>query len=195
MGSITMKMLVTGGNRGLGQHLVNVFGADSVSRATNLDITDEQAVKLIAHQSLNYDVFVNNAFDGPPQEAWANFAQTNLYMAVYDKWKDASKSGHIFNISSIAGLQAYPNGGSYSISKFAMTGLSKALREELKNAGVKVTNVAPGATYTDSWASANLPESRFIQANDIAKLLFDTYNLSTSAVVEELVIRPILGDI
>jgi dTDP-4-dehydrorhamnose reductase len=39
MGSITMKMLVTGGNRGLGQHLVDVFGADSVSRATNLDIT------------------------------------------------------------------------------------------------------------------------------------------------------------
>jgi short-subunit dehydrogenase len=47
----------------------------------------------------------------------------------------AQKSGHIFNISSIAGLQAYPNGGSYSISKFAMTGLSKALREELKMKG------------------------------------------------------------
>jgi NAD(P)-dependent dehydrogenase (short-subunit alcohol dehydrogenase family) len=93
-----MKMLVTGGNRGLGKHLVDVFGADSVSRATNLDITDEQAVKLIAQQSLNYDVFVNNAFDGPPQEAWANFAQTNLYMAVYDKWKDAGKSGHILTL-------------------------------------------------------------------------------------------------
>ena len=118
-----MKMLVTGGNRGLGKHLVDVFGADSVSRATNLDITNEQAVKLIAQQSLNYDVFVNNAFDGPPQEAWANFAQTNLYMAVYDKWKDAGKSGHIFNIGSVGEhhiVAAEPRFETYRVAKAAL---------------------------------------------------------------------------
>ena len=49
------------------------------------------------------------------------------------------RSGHIFNISSVAGLQAYPNGGSYSISKFALSGFSKNLREELKTFKIKVT--------------------------------------------------------
>jgi short-subunit dehydrogenase len=55
------------------------------------------------------------------------------------------KSGHIFNISSVAGLQAYPHGGSYSISKFALSGFSKNLREELKPFSVKVTCIYPGA--------------------------------------------------
>jgi len=69
------------------------------------------------------------------------------------------------------------------------------LREELKEHEVRVTNVAPGATLTDSWAGTDLPSNRFIQATDIAKLLFDVYHLSDSTVVEELIIRPVLGDI
>jgi len=175
------------------------------------DVTNQQQILQFAAEVEKQwgciDVLVNNAGQylsgrviDEPQGHLEQLIETNLYSAYYfsrafvEKMM-AQKSGHIFNISSIAGLQAYPNGGSYSISKFAMTGLSKALREELKNEGVKVTNVAPGATYTDSWAGANLPESRFVQANDIAKLLFDTHNISASAVVEELVIRPILGDI
>ena len=64
------------------------------------------------------------------------------------------KSGHIINICSIAALQAYPNGGSYSISKFALSGFSKNLREELKPFSVKVTCIYPGAVYTDSWAGS-----------------------------------------
>ena len=59
-----MKMLVTGGNRGLGEHLVNVFGGDCASRANGFDINHN--TQEIATLSLEYDVFVNNAFDGPP---------------------------------------------------------------------------------------------------------------------------------
>lgn len=184
-------------------------GAQVIS--STCDVTNQQQIAQFAakveQEWGNIDVLVNNAGQylpgrviDEPQGNLEQLIETNLYSAYYFSRAFIGKmmkqkSGHIFNISSIAGLQAYPNVGSYSISKFAMTGLSKALREELKNEGVKVTNVAPGATYTDSWAGANLPESRFVQANDIAKLLFDTYHLSASAVVEELVIRPILGDI
>jgi len=105
------------------------------------------------------------------------------------------KSGHIFNISSVAGLQAYPNGGSYSISKFALSGFSKNLREELKPFGIKVTTIYPGAVYTDSWADSGVDPGRMMKPSDIANSLVQIANLSPQAVVEELVIRPLAGDL
>src|SRR5690606_34812846 len=95
----------------------------------------------------------------------------------------------------IASLTAYPNGGSYAISKFALLGFSRCLREELKPFGIKVTSVMPGATWTDSWMGSGLPEDRYIPAVDIAEAGFSAYNVATSTVVEDLVIRPMLGDI
>jgi short-subunit dehydrogenase len=105
------------------------------------------------------------------------------------------KSGHIFNISSIAGLQAYPNGGSYSISKFALSGFSKNLREELKPYAVKVTCIYPGAVYTDSWAASDVEPGRIMKPSDIADTIVQIAKLSPQAVVEELVIRPLAGDL
>jgi len=104
-------------------------------------------------------------------------------------------SGHIINMCSTASLVGYTNGGSYCISKFGLLGLTRVLREELKNLNIKVTAVMPGATYTDSWKSSGLPEERFISAQDLADLIFTTCSLSSNAVVEDLVVRPILGDI
>ena len=105
------------------------------------------------------------------------------------------KSGHIFNMSSIAALQAYPNGGSYSVSKFALTGFSKNLREELKPYSIKVTCVYPGAVYTDSWAAAGISPGRIMKATDIADMVVQISKLSPQAVVEDLVIRPLPGDL
>ena len=105
------------------------------------------------------------------------------------------KSGHIFNLCSVASIQAYPNGGSYSISKFALLGLSKALREELMVHRIKVTALIAGATYTDSWSQSNLPESRFMKSEDIAQTVWDLYHLSENTVIEEILLRPMLGDI
>jgi short-subunit dehydrogenase len=105
------------------------------------------------------------------------------------------KSGHIFNISSIAALQAYPNGGSYSISKYALTGFSKNLREELKPFSIKVTCIYPGAVYTDSWAGSGVKPERVLKSSDIAETIVQISKLSPQAVVEDLVIRPLLGDL
>ncbi len=104
-------------------------------------------------------------------------------------------SGHIFNMCSIASFMSYPNGGSYSITKFALLGFSKVLREELKPKGIKVTALMPGAAWSDSWQGANYPYERLMPAEDIAKTVWAAYNLSDSTVVEELVIRPQLGDL
>jgi short-subunit dehydrogenase len=96
---------------------------------------------------------------------------------------------------SIASIKAYPNGGSYAISKFALLGFSKVLREELKEYGVRVTAVLPGATRTASWDAIDLPEDRFMRAEDVAETVFSAYSISERSVVEEIIIRPQLGDI
>ena len=105
------------------------------------------------------------------------------------------KKGHIFNICSIASKIAYSNGGSYCVSKFALYGMSLCLREELKDKGIKVTSVLPGATLTSSWDGSEFDKNRFVQPNDIAESIFSIYNMSSGSTVEEIIIRPQLGDI
>ncbi len=153
------------------------------------------------------DVLVNNAgsFAGSnvhneEDGALEEMIETNLYSAYHLTRKIVpvmieKKSGHIFNMSSIAGLKAYPNGGSYSISKFALRGFSINLRDELKPYNIKVTTVFPGAAYTDSWAASGIERKRFMEASDIAKMVYAASQLSLSACVEEIILRPQLGDI
>ena len=152
------------------------------------------------------DVLVNNAGTFIPgtilNEKEGTLEQTmavNFYSAYYVTKAVLPKmiaegAGHIFNMGSIAGLQAYPNGGAYSISKFALMGFSKNLRHELQPHGIKVTTVIPGAVYTDSWAPFVAPE-RIMDVDDIAQMVYACSRLSPQAVVEELVLRPQLGDL
>ena len=126
--------------------------------------------------------------------------EANLYSAYHltkailpDMQK--CNSGHIFTICSTASITAYTAGGSYCISKFALLGFTKVLREELKTQGIKVTAVLPGATLTPAWDGVNLPDSRFIPAEDVANTLFAASQMSASTVIEEILIRPQLGDI
>lgn len=153
------------------------------------------------------DVLVNNAGAFIPgnvteeeDDALEKMIETNLYSAYHLtrallELMVPHRSGHIFNMSSVAALQAYPNGGSYSISKFALRGLSKALREELKEHNIKVTTLNMGAVYTPSWEGVELPKSRFADPEDVASLVYDIYKLSERTVVEEVLLRPMLGDI
>lgn len=103
--------------------------------------------------------------------------------------------GHIFTICSTASITPYPNGGSYGVAKAALLAFTKNLREEVKTQGLRVTAVLPGATFTRSWEAAGLPPERFIAPEDVAQAVLSTYQLSPHAVVEELLIRPQLGDI
>lgn len=153
------------------------------------------------------DVLVNNAgnfiqgnVSDEPDGALEEMIEVNLYSAYHltrvllPKMKTA-KSGHIFTLCSIASLAAYPNGGAYSISKFALLGFTKNLRRELQQYGIKVTAVIPGAAFTDSWKGSGIPEQRLMEANDIAKVIYDATLLSPQAVIEEIIIRPQLGDL
>ncbi|HEX8041087.1 MAG TPA: SDR family oxidoreductase, partial [Chryseosolibacter sp.] len=155
----------------------------------------------------NVDVLVNNAgyfvagdISTEPEGNLESMIEANLYSAYHVTRGLVSemkkiKSGHIFNMCSIASFQAYENGGSYAISKFALLGFSKCLREELKDHGIRVTAVMPGATRTRSWEGAGLPDERFMKPEDVADTVFAAHALSAGSVVEEIIIRPQLGDI
>jgi short-subunit dehydrogenase len=73
--------------------------------------------------------------------------------------------------------------------------MTKVLREEMKHHNIKVTAVLPGATFTASWDGTELPEDRFIKPEDVAEMIYAASRLSPSAVVEDILMRPQLGDI
>ncbi|MBU3676819.1 MAG: SDR family oxidoreductase [Chitinophagaceae bacterium] len=118
----------------------------------------------------------------------------HLTRALLPRMQAAGK-GHIFTMCSVAGLKAYPGGGSYSISKFALEGFTQNLRLELMTQGIKVTAVQAGATMSDSWAGANIPAERMMRADDVASAIWSAYNLSPQSVVESILLRPQLGDL
>ena len=107
----------------------------------------------------------------------------------------ANKKGHIINMCSIASLISYANGGAYTISKFALLGFTKALREEMKPYGIKVTSIMPGATWSASWEGATFPADRLMPPEDVAEAVVSCTRMGPSSVVEEIVIRPQLGDL
>ncbi|MCC6459699.1 MAG: SDR family oxidoreductase [Saprospiraceae bacterium] len=153
------------------------------------------------------DVLINNAglfMPGAISEEREGTLETLMEVNLYSAYHltrallplmQPHRRGHIFNLCSIASIMAYPNGGSYTITKFAMLGFSKVLREEMKPFGLKVTALLPGATWSDSWLGADFPTERLMQADDVARMVWAAYSLSDSAVVEELLIRPQLGDL
>jgi short-subunit dehydrogenase len=104
-------------------------------------------------------------------------------------------TGHIFNLCSIASLKEYPGGGSYGISKFALLGFTRNLRLDLKPHNIKVTAVFPGAVLTDSWGDFDNSHGRIMVVEDVAEMVFAASQLSPQAVVEDIVLRPQLGDL
>jgi short-subunit dehydrogenase len=158
-------------------------------------------------QQFTPDILVNNAGSFLPgtihdeaEGTLQKMIEVNLYSAYHltrmllPKMIER-KTGHIFNMCSIASLQAYENGGSYSISKFALAGFSKNLREEMKQHNIKVTAVYPGAVYTDSWSGSGVDPNRIMEAKDIAYMIYAAAHLSPQACMEEIILRPQLGDL
>jgi len=148
----------------------------------------------------NAAAFIQGAFLEEPDGLLESMMATNVYGSYYLTRKLLPnlinrKKGHIFNICSVASQKVYPNCSSYVISKFALLGFSKVLRQELMDKNIKVTSVIPGATLTNSWAGVTLPEGRIMPPEDVANAIWSAYNLGPSSTVEEIVMRPTLGDL
>jgi len=160
----------------------------------------EEKFKIIDVLINNAGVFVPGKTSEEEEGMLELMINTNLYSAYHltrtllPKMSESTKP-HIFNMCSVASVIAYPNGGSYSISKFALYGYTKVLRQELLGTNIRVTAVMPGATWSHSWSGVELPQERLMQAEDIADIIYSTYNLNPTAVVEEILIRPLQGDL
>ena len=181
---------------------IDIFRAD-LSVANEVD----DLIDFIIQKNLYLDILVNNAgiyqpgmiIDGP-DGFLEQMMNTNFY-SIFRLTRGLlpklirQKSGYIFNMCSVAGLDPYPGGSLYCISKFALQGFSRCLREELKSTGIKVSTIYPGATWSDSWKGVNLPMERLMQANDVAQVIISSLKMSPSAVMEEIILRPQLGDL
>ena len=184
-------------------------GISVKAKAYDLSVKEEAQAfgKWVLGLQVSIDVLVNNAglFDpgsvyNEPDGTLEHMMAVNLYSAYHVTRSVigpmiAQKSGHIFNMCSIASLKAYANGGAYSISKYALAGFSTNLREEMKPHGIKVTAVYPGAAYTDSWEGSGVDPKRIMEADDIARMIYAAAHLSPQACVEEIILRPQLGDL
>ena len=179
------------------------------SITADLSVKDETIAfgNWINKQVTAVDILVNNAGAFLPGSVHnetdgllEQMIQTNLYSA-YHLTRTLlpammeHQQGSIFNICSIASLQAYSNGGNYSISKFALMGFSKNLREELKPYNIKVAAVYPGAVLTDSWGNYDNSNHRIMEATDIASMIIAASKLSAGSVMEDIILRPLLGDL
>ena len=105
------------------------------------------------------------------------------------------KRPRIIIIGSTAAYEAYPLVPTYGVAKWALRGLAINLRAELKSSGIGVTFVSPGPTWTGMWEGEDLPRERLLEPTDIAKMVHASLQLSAQAVVDEIIVRPMLGDI
>lgn len=183
--------------------------AEIIALKADLSIKEEvfSFARSVLDQFPFVDVLVNNAglyFPGTlanePEGQLEQLMEVNLYSAYHLTrailpGMKLRRSGHVFNMCSVASLKAYPNGGAYSITKYALLGFSDNLREELKPDNIKVTAICPGATDSRSWEGSNLPPGRIMESNDIATMVWACCQLSAQANVETIVIRPQKGDI
>ena len=108
-----------------------------------------------------------------------------------------NKKGTIINILSVAAKKIFANSSAYSASKAGLEAYSKVLREEVREHNIRVINILPGATKTPIWPNESLEKfsDRMMSPDEIAKLVYQAYSINSNLVTEEIVIRPIKGDL
>lgn len=183
--------------------------AGGACHAIRCDVTNSGSVELLAAEIKSrfgqIDVLVNNAgvgaFSTPLHELapdqWDTVINTNLRGVYYcirafAPMMIAARSGHVVNISSIAGKNALPNGAVYAASKWGLNGLSYSVGEELRAYNIRVSVVCPGSTQSDLSLPGGKDSNKMLKPNDIAHAVAMLVTQSPQSFVSELVIRPTL---
>ncbi|HTW59645.1 MAG TPA: SDR family NAD(P)-dependent oxidoreductase [Terriglobales bacterium] len=149
------------------------------------------------------DILVNNAgvggFKDPLHtllpEDWDKILNTNLrgvYFAIraFAPLMIRAYSGHIINISSLAGKNALPNGAAYAASKWGLNGLTYSVAEELRGHNIRVSVVCPGSTETELSPHEGKNPNKMLQPNDIAHAVAMLVTQAPQSFVSEILLRP-----
>ncbi len=183
------------------------------AEALSADVTREREVYgLIARvkkRSGRLDILINNAgvftykpFEKTTLEDWRSNIDTNLTgtflctRAALPLLK-RKRGGHILNIISVAGREAYENCSAYCASKFGALGLSRVLAEELRPFGIRVTAILPGPVRTKMIQKLGLrvPKGRILEPEDVARAVVEALTQPQRASLEEIVLRPARGSL
>jgi 3-oxoacyl-[acyl-carrier protein] reductase len=149
------------------------------------------------------DILVNNAgiggFNAPlhnlAPEEWDRILNTNLRGVYYCIRNFAplmirAHSGHIINISSLAGKNALPNGAAYAASKWGLNGLTYSLAEELRAYNIRVSVVCPGSVDTELSPHAGKDPKKMLQPHDVAHAVAMLVTQAPQSFMSEILLRP-----
>ena len=155
------------------------------------------AINIIVNNAGIYEPFsiLDDGEDTFQKSINTNLAPAYELYRYFGKKMIAAGEGHIFNICSVASLNPVVEAGTYSVTKFALFGLTKVMRLELQAHNVKVTAVIPGSTLTSSWDGVAVDKNVMVLPEDIASAVVNIYKLSPGANVDEIVIKPVNGQV
>ncbi len=213
------RLIITGRRKDrlndLTEHLVQEYGIDVLPLC--FDVRDIRQVEKylgnLPEEWQKIDILVNNAglaaglghIDEGDRDDWDRMIDTNVKGLLYVTRTIVPgmvnrQSGHIINISSIAGKEVYENGGVYCASKHAVDALSKGMRIDLLKHGIKVTNIAPGMVETEfslvrfrgdrERADAVYKGIRALKGEDVAEVIFYCASLPAHVCINDIVITP-----
>lgn len=145
----------------------------------------------------SFKPFVNNDI-----EEINNIITTNLLGSIYTiknvlPKMIERKNGTIINILSVAAKKIFTNSSVYAASKSGLESFTKVLREEMRDKNIRIINVFPGATKTEIWpdSAINKYGDLMMDPTSLADLIFDVYQSDAKITAEEIIVRPITGDL
>jgi short-subunit dehydrogenase len=193
------------------QRLIASQGGDAVVQVC--DCADERSVRkaaaAITKRFGRIDVLINNAgitvfkyFDATTITEFDAIIGTNLRGPVLCTHAVLPgmirrKKGWIINILSNAAIKSFEGSAAYTASKSGLLGFTRVLREEMRKHNVKVVAVLPGATETTMWSkkARDRYAQRMMKAKSVAEAVLAVYQMPPDIVTDEILLRPILGDI
>jgi NAD(P)-dependent dehydrogenase (short-subunit alcohol dehydrogenase family) len=177
------------------------------STAVECDVTDLRSVESMAARIEDLfgrlDILVNNAGVGGGNsplhelapEVWQQVMNTNLRGVYYCIRSLAPvmirrRSGHIVNVSSLAGKNPLPNGAAYSASKWGLNGLTYSVAEELRVHNIRVSVICPGSVHTEFSPHAGKNPDKMLQPGDVAHAVAMIVTQAPQSFASEILLRP-----
>lgn len=186
-------------------------GIDISVRLCDVSILDQvqETAEEILRVNGRIDCLINaagvssfNRAESDSFETIRGIIETNLFGSIFTIKSVLSPmkqqgGGTIINILSIVNRKIFTNSSAYAASKQGLQGYTESLREEVRRDKIRIVNVYPGATETSIWTNSVRQKfsDRMMQPEEVAKAILWSYKDEGNLVVEDLIMRPELGDL